>query len=86
MKNSFKDLTLEEMIAKRDELRKQYWIGYYPEDTGSQGELRNVRVRVTRPNLAVRTKNRYIVGKGNRLSGRKSPSSEEPDFFKRRND
>ena len=24
MKNSFKDLTLEEMIAKRDELRKQY--------------------------------------------------------------
>jgi len=24
MKNSFSDLTLEEMIAKRDELRKQY--------------------------------------------------------------
>ena len=24
MKNSFKDLTLEEKIAKRDELRKQY--------------------------------------------------------------
>lgn len=24
MKNSFKDLTLEEQIAKRDELRKQY--------------------------------------------------------------
>ncbi|NNE99977.1 MAG: VWA domain-containing protein [Pyrinomonadaceae bacterium] len=47
-----------------EELRKQYSIGYYPEVAGEEGERKRIRVRVSRPNLVVRTKNTYIVGKG----------------------
>lgn len=44
-----------------EELRRQYSLGYYPE-SGKSGERRNIRVRVKRPNLVVRTKGSYIVG------------------------
>ncbi len=44
-----------------EELRRQYSLGYYPE-TGTKGERRQIRVRVKRPNLVVRTKQSYIVG------------------------
>ncbi|NNE99982.1 MAG: VWA domain-containing protein [Pyrinomonadaceae bacterium] len=64
-----------------EELRKQYWIGYYPEDVGRKGEIRNVRVRITRPNTVIRTKNKYIVGKGYKSPVRKGRTSEEPEFF-----
>ena len=45
-----------------EELRRQYSLGYYPESSGQPGERRSIRVRVLRPNLAVRTKSSYIVG------------------------
>jgi VWFA-related protein len=49
-----------------EELRRQYSIGYYPEKTGQKGERRQIRVRVMRQNLVVRTKSGYIVGTENK--------------------
>lgn len=45
-----------------EELRRQYSLGYYPADVGNKGDRRQIRVRVKRPNLVVRTKQSYIVG------------------------
>ncbi len=45
-----------------EELRRQYSIGYYPEKPGQPGEVRQLRVRVMRPNLVVKAKTSYIVG------------------------
>lgn len=54
-----------------EELRRQYSLGYYPENPGQKGERRSIRVRVKRPGLAVRTKNNYIVGEtDNNFAGR----------------
>jgi Ca-activated chloride channel family protein len=54
-----------------DELRRQYSIGYYPEKTGQKGERRQIRVRVMRQNVVVRTKSGYIIGAENKnLNGK----------------
>ncbi len=45
-----------------EELRRQYYIGYYPDDTGKPGDRKRIRVRVMQPNLVVRAKTSYIVG------------------------
>lgn len=45
-----------------EELRRQYNIGYYPEEPGKKGEQKQVRVRVNRPNLVLRARDSYIVG------------------------
>ncbi|HEX8734225.1 MAG TPA: VWA domain-containing protein [Pyrinomonadaceae bacterium] len=45
-----------------EELRRQYTIGYYPENAGQVGQRKQVKVRVSRPNAVVRAKNSYIVG------------------------
>ncbi len=45
-----------------EELRRQYSIGYYPESAGQRGDRKQIKVRVMRPNLAVRAKGSYIVG------------------------
>jgi VWFA-related protein len=44
-----------------EELRRQYSIGYYPQEEGTPGERKNITVRVKRPNLVVRSKGSYIV-------------------------
>ncbi|MBA2620311.1 MAG: VWA domain-containing protein [Acidobacteria bacterium] len=46
-----------------EELRRQYSLGYYPETVSKAGERKQIKVRVMRPNLAVRAKDSYIVGK-----------------------
>lgn len=54
-----------------EELRRQYSLGYYPEQTGQVGERRQIRVRVKRANVAVRAKTSYIVGETDKkLAGR----------------
>jgi VWFA-related protein len=55
-----------------EELRRQYSVGYYPENVGQKGERRQIRVRVKRPNVVVRAKNSYIVGQyaNQKLAGR----------------
>lgn len=45
-----------------EELRRQYSLGYYPEEPGKPGERRQIKVRVMRPGVVVRAKNSYIVG------------------------
>lgn len=45
-----------------DELRYQYSIGYYPRAEGKTGEVRQIRVRVYRPKLIIRSRDSYVVG------------------------
>lgn len=44
-----------------EELRQQYSLGYYPKQTGKDGERRAIKVRVNVPNVAVRARDNYIV-------------------------
>lgn len=54
-----------------EELRRQYSLGYYPENAGKVGDRKQIRIRVMRPNVVVRAKNSYIVGQTNRnIAGR----------------
>jgi VWFA-related protein len=46
-----------DLIAR--ELRYQYRLGFYPAETARDGNLRTLRVRVDRPNLAVRARRQY---------------------------
>lgn len=45
-----------------EELRRQYNIGFIPKTEGKPGERREIRVRVERPNLMIRTRDSYTVG------------------------
>lgn len=45
-----------------EELRRQYSIGYVPKDDGKPGQRKQIKVRVSRTNLLVRSRDSYIVG------------------------
>lgn len=45
-----------------EELRRQYNIGYYPQNPGEIGQRKQIKVRVNRPRMAVRARDSYIVG------------------------
>ena len=45
-----------------EELRRQYNIGYYPSEEGRAGQRKQIKVRVNRPNLVIRSRDSYIVG------------------------
>lgn len=45
-----------------EELRRQYSIGYVPKDEGKQGQRKDIKVRVDRPNVVVHSRDSYIVG------------------------
>jgi VWFA-related protein len=45
-----------------EELRRQYSLGYYPENVGKSGDRKQIKIRVMRPGVVVRAKNYYIVG------------------------
>ncbi len=45
-----------------EELRRQYNIGYYPNEEGQVGRRKQIKVRVNRPNLVVRSRDSYIAG------------------------
>lgn len=47
-----------------EELRRQYSIGYIPQEEGKSGERKQIKVRVNRPNLNIRARDSYIVGAG----------------------
>ncbi|MBK8466738.1 MAG: VWA domain-containing protein [Chloracidobacterium sp.] len=54
-----------------EELRRQYSLGYYPENVGKVGDRKQIKIRVMRPNVVVRAKNSYIVGQTTRnVAGR----------------
>jgi VWFA-related protein len=44
-----------------EELRRQYSVGYYPKRPGQPGERRQIKVRANEPNLAVRSRDSYVV-------------------------
>jgi VWFA-related protein len=46
-----------------EELRRQYSLGYYPTKVGTVGERKQIKVRVMRPQVVVRAKTFYVVGK-----------------------
>ncbi|MGH9948521.1 MAG: VWA domain-containing protein [Pyrinomonadaceae bacterium] len=45
-----------------EELRRQYNIGYIPTDDGRPGQRKQIKIRVGRPNLLIRSRDSYIVG------------------------
>jgi VWFA-related protein len=45
-----------------EELRRQYSIGYYPQTEGETGQRKQIKVRVNRPKLVIRSRDSYIVG------------------------
>jgi Ca-activated chloride channel family protein len=45
-----------------EELRRQYQIGYTPTEDGKPGQRKQIKVRVNRPNLVIRSRDSYIVG------------------------
>ncbi len=45
-----------------DELGQQYSLTYYPKQSGKNGERRQIKVRINIPNLAVRSRDSYVVG------------------------
>ncbi|MGQ0541912.1 MAG: VWA domain-containing protein [Blastocatellia bacterium] len=45
-----------------EELRRQYNIGYVPNEDGVKGQRKIIKVRVDRPNLVIRARDSYIVG------------------------
>lgn len=55
-----------------EELRRQYTLGYYPKAALKVGERRQIKVNVTRPDLATRSRESYVVAR-DRLPGSISP-------------
>ena len=49
-----------------EELRRQYSIGYIPQESGQTGQRKQIKVRVDRPNLVIRARDSYIVGEQNK--------------------
>jgi VWFA-related protein len=43
-----------------EELRRQYSLGYYPQALVQSGERREIKVRVNRPEVAVRARTSYV--------------------------
>lgn len=58
-----------------EELRRQYNIGYIPQEEGKQGERKQIRVRVNRPKLVIRARDSYIVG-ATESSAKTTPSGK----------
>jgi VWFA-related protein len=61
--------------AVAEELRRQYSLGYYPKNKPNPGERRGIKVRVTRPELVVRTRDSYVFqpGANNTAQGNSQP-------------
>ena len=47
-----------------EELRREYSLGYYPNESGNAGQRKQIKVRVGKPNLVVRARDSYVVGAG----------------------
>src|ERR1051326_3819055 len=61
-----------------EELRRQYSIGYYPKNAPRAGERRNVKVRVDRPELVVRTRDSYVFQPGANASAQTNTQAKPP--------
>lgn len=61
-----------------EELRRQYSLGYYPKQPGQAGERRRIKVRVLRPDLAVRARDSYIFNPSGANTATTTQSAERP--------
>jgi VWFA-related protein len=61
-----------------EELRRQYSIGYYPKNAPQPGERRNVKVRVDRPELVVKTRDSYVFQPGANASAQSTTQPKPP--------
>ena len=66
-----------------EELRRQYSLGYYPKNTPSPGERRNIKVRVNRPELVVRTRDSYVFQPGATASAQGGNNQAKPPVLKK---
>src|SRR5437773_3746014 len=64
-----------------EELRRQYSLGYYPKNVPHPGERRNIKVRVNRPGLVVRTRDSYVLQPGANAS--MQPAQTKPPVLKK---
>jgi len=61
-----------------EELGRQYTIGYYPKRKGAVGERRQIKVRVKRTDVAVRSRDYYVYkGRADAASKAARPSEED---------
>lgn len=44
------------------ELREYYSLGFYPPDNEDAGKIRKIRVRVDKPDVAVKSRDTYVLG------------------------
>ncbi len=61
-----------------DELRRQYSLGYYPKHAGQAGQRRQLKVRVSQPNLVVVARDSYIYSPKNS----DPPQADKQQFLK----
>ena len=61
-----------------EELGRQYSIGYYPQRKGQAGERRQIKVRLSRTDVAVRSRDNYVY-KGPSDMAPKAASASEQD-------
>ena len=66
-----------------EELRRQYSLGYYPKNAPHPGERRNVKVRVNRPELVVRTRDSYVFQPGANASAQSGNTQPKPPVLKK---
>jgi len=66
-----------------EELRRQYSLGYYPKKTPQPGERRAIKVRVDRPELAVRTRDSYVFQPGANTAQGQTNSQPKPPVLKK---
>jgi VWFA-related protein len=66
-----------------EELRRQYSLGYYPKKAPQAGERRNVKVRVDRPELVVRTRDSYVFQPGANASAQGGATQPKPPVLKK---
>jgi len=70
-----------------EELRRQYSLGYYPKQQAQSGQRRRIKVRVTRPDLAVQARDSYIFnpsvanssGGGSNRTATTNPTTRDTD-------
>ena len=66
-----------------EELRRQYSLGYYPKSKPVAGERRNIKVRVTRPELVVRTRDSYVFQPGANAAAQTGTSQPKAPVLKK---
>ena len=53
-----------------EELRRYYWLGYYPANTARDGKYRKIRVAVSKPEVTIRARHGYHAPGGDKAKSR----------------